>query len=283
MKRRALGVVVTMLVVLTGADIAPAKTPLVPKTGWYEGGTSQHSSFFKSRVRVSKQSGRLTVELNIGVEVKCLGPAGITLDTAHRINGKQSGVLGASPRLRQNATFSLVRTIPYSVRGSMRVAINGRFRSPTRVTGTISLSEIESPAFPDVDCSGVQKITFTANHLSKHGAANKPVTPQLGLYFGQVVSPPENGTVEVHETEAKVVPLGKGRGVQVSISPFLASCSGDAPPGTGFSVLEKTPIPIRNGKFKLDRTIHPTIAGGAGTSTMRRVISGIFEPPRRWS
>jgi hypothetical protein len=107
-------------------------------------------------------------------------------------------------------------------------------------------------------------------------SASQPVTPKLGLYFGEVASPPKDGNVEVHETEVKVVKVGKHQGVQVRVSPFLpASCSGDPVPG-GFSVLEKSPIPIKNGKFKLDRTTHPRIAAGAGAATMRTVITGTF-------
>lgn len=112
-------------------------------------------------------------------------------------------------------------------------------------------------------------------------SAGTPVTPKFGLYYGQVASPPKDGTVEVHETEVKVVKVGKGQGAQVSVSPFQpTSCSGDPVPG-GFSVLEKSPIPIKNGKFKLDRTTHPRIAGGSGTSTMRTVVSGTFKSPTK--
>jgi hypothetical protein len=112
-------------------------------------------------------------------------------------------------------------------------------------------------------------------------SAGTPVTPKFGLYFGQVVGPPENGTVEVHETEVNVVKVGKRQGAQVSVSPFSpTSCSGDPMPG-GFSVLEKSPIPIENGKFKLDRTTHPRIAAGAGTATMRTVVSGTFKSPTK--
>jgi len=39
----------------------------------------------------------------------------------------------------------------------------------------------------------------------------------------------------------------------------------------------KVPIPIENGRFKLDRTTHPRIAAGAGTSTMRTVVVGTFK------
>jgi hypothetical protein len=46
-------------------------------------------------------------------------------------------------------------------------------------------------------------------------------------------------------------------------------------------VLEKSPIPIKNGMFKLDRTTHPRIAGGAGTATMRTVASGTFKSPTK--
>jgi hypothetical protein len=95
------------------------------------------------------------------------------------------------------------------------------------------------------------------------------------------VGAPESGEVEVHETEAKVVSLGKRRGAQVRMSAFL--CRGDqTPPGTGFAVLEKSPIPIENGRFKRDRTFHDVrIAGGAGTATTRIVLSGRFKSPTK--
>lgn len=129
-------------------------------------------------------------------------------------------------------------------------------------------------------CLVVTAIVLTAAFAAA-ASAGTPVTPKLGLYYGQVVAPPENGTVEVHETEVKVVKVGKGQGAQVSVSPFEpTSCSGDPMPG-GFSVLEKSPIRIKNGKFRLDRTTHPSIAGGAGTATMRTVVSGTFKSPTK--
>lgn len=108
-------------------------------------------------------------------------------------------------------------------------------------------------------------------------SASKPVTPKLGLYYGRTVSPPKDGEVEVHETEVKVVKTGKRQGAQVRVSPFVpTSCSGDPITG-GFSVSEKSPISINNGMFHRDRTTHPRIAGGAGTSTMKTVVVGTFK------
>jgi hypothetical protein len=46
-------------------------------------------------------------------------------------------------------------------------------------------------------------------------------------------------------------------------------------------VTEKSPIAINNGKFKLDRTTHPRIAAGAGTSTIRTVVVGTFKSATR--
>ena len=112
--------------------------------------------------------------------------------------------------------------------------------------------------------------------------AGEPITPKLGLFYGRVVGPQQNGEVEVHETEVKVVKVVKRQGAQVSVSPFAAtSCTGDQGPPVGFSVLEKSPIPIKNGKFKLDHTTHPRIAAGAGTGTMRTVLSGTFKSPTK--
>lgn len=136
-------------------------------------------------------------------------------------------------------------------------------------------------------CLIVVALVLMAAFAAAGAPAKKPVTPKLGLYYDEEVSPPKDGNVEVHETEVKVVKIGNGRGAQlkrgaqVRMSAFLpSSCIGDQMPG-GFSVLEKTPIPIANGKFKVDRTTHPRIAGGAGTSTMRTVLSGTFKSPTK--
>jgi hypothetical protein len=130
-------------------------------------------------------------------------------------------------------------------------------------------------------CLIVAAIALMAAFAATVVSAAKPVTPELGLYYGRTVEPPDNGTVEVHETEVKVVKIGKRRGAQVRISPFPpTSCTGDQMPG-GFYVSEKSPIPIKDGKFKLDRTTQPRIAAGAGTGTMRTVISGTFESPTK--
>jgi hypothetical protein len=129
-------------------------------------------------------------------------------------------------------------------------------------------------------CLIVTAFAITAA-LAASASAGTPVTPELGVFFGRVVRPPVDGTVEVHETEVDVVKVGKRQGARVSVSPFQpTSCSGDPIPG-GFSVLEKAPIPIKDGKFKLDRTTHPRIAGGAGTATMRTVVSGTFKTPTK--
>jgi len=123
----------------------------------------------------------------------------------------------------------------------------------------------------------VAALVLVAAFAAAVASASKPVTPKLGLYFGRVVSPPKDGDVEVHETEVKVVKIGKRQGARVRVSPFApTSCSGEPMPG-GFSVLEKSPIPIENGRFRLDRTTHPRIAAGAGTSTMRTVVVGTFK------
>ncbi len=113
-------------------------------------------------------------------------------------------------------------------------------------------------------------------------SAGEPITPKLGLFYGQEVGPEQNGEVEVHETEINVVKVGKRQDAEVSVSPFAAtSCTGDQGPPVGFSVLEKSPIPIKNGKFKFDRTTHPPIATGAGTGTLRTVLSGTFKSPTK--
>ncbi len=273
MKRRALSFTAVLLLVgLVGAEAA-AKAP-VPRVGWYEGKTSQHDELLAAGVRVIGRGGNLTVGLNMGIEVKCPRRTAMTLSTTRTVVGKSDGALGAPVRLGRNATFALNRTVPRGVGGSMRVRIVGRFRSATKVTGTILLSEVEDEAAPEASCDGVQKIAFVA-----HYAPRKGVAPSYGFYFGQTVGPPEDGNVEVHETEAKVVRVGKRQGAQVRVSGFLPDhCDGTQMPG-GFAVLEKTPIPIERGRFGLDRTTHPTLASGLGRGTMRTVVLGKFRSP----
>ena len=275
MKRGVLSLIVVMLLAgLAGTEAAVAKTPVVPKVGWYDGTTSQHGDLLTSGVRVIRRGGSLAVGLDMGIEVECPSPTGIKLSTTKTVVGKSSGALGPPPRLRADATFSLARTVPSGVEGSMRVKVFGSFRSATKVTGTILLSKAKGEATTEAGCDGVQKIAFVA-----YFAPRKGVAPSLGIYFGQTVGQPENGNVEVHETEAKVVQVGKRRGVQVRISAFTPDhCIGDQMPG-GFAVLEKSPIPIDRGHFALDQTTHPSLAGGAGTGTMRTVVLGKFRSP----
>lgn len=108
-------------------------------------------------------------------------------------------------------------------------------------------------------------------------STSKPVTPKLGIYYDQAVGPPENGNVSVRETEVKVVKIGKRQGAQVRVSAFPATCTGGLkgqPFGVG--VLEKSPIPIKHGKFLLDRTTHGPVASGSGTATTKTKVSGTF-------
>jgi hypothetical protein len=112
-------------------------------------------------------------------------------------------------------------------------------------------------------------------------SASNPVTPKLGRYYGQTEKQTEPGVVEVHETEVKVVRIGKRRGALVRMSEFApTSCTGDQMPG-GFYVSTPHPIPIENGEFKSDRTGQLRLAAGAGTGTLRTVISGTFESPTK--
>lgn len=106
--------------------------------------------------------------------------------------------------------------------------------------------------------------------------ASKPVTPKLGLYYGENVGKPENGEVSVQEAEVKVVKIGKSRlGAQFRV-PIGTTCTGGLPP-TGFGGSERTPVPIKNGKFAFDRTTRGPVSGGAGTATTRLVVSGTFK------
>jgi hypothetical protein len=109
-------------------------------------------------------------------------------------------------------------------------------------------------------------------------SVSKPVTPKLGIYYDQEVGPPEDGNVSVRETEVKVVRIGRRQGASVRVSPFPATCNGGfRGQPFGVSVLEKSPIQIKDGRFALDRTTHGPVAGGAGTATTRTVVSGTFK------
>lgn len=275
MKRGALSLMAAVLMVGSiGVGSASAKAEVTPRVGWYEGTTSQRDDLLTAGVRVVKRGGHLRVGLNFGVEFKCPSPTVTTLSTTKTVVGKSSGSLGAPPRLRQNATFSLTRIVPAGVEGSMKIKVFGKFQSATKVTGTILLSKVKDETASEAACSGVEKIAFVARYASR-----KEVAFGLGLYFGQTVGAPEGGNVEVHETEAKVVKIGKRRGAQVRVSGFLPNhCSGAQMPG-GFAVLEKTPIPIDRGRFALDRTTHPSLAGGFGKGTMRTIVLGKFRSP----
>jgi hypothetical protein len=124
----------------------------------------------------------------------------------------------------------------------------------------------------------VAALILMATSGATAASASEPVTPKLGRYYDQAVGPPENGNVSVRETEVKVVKIGKRQGASVRVSPFPATCNGGLKGQPfGASVLEKSPIPIKNGKFTLDRTTHGPVAAGAGTATTRTVVSGTFK------
>lgn len=109
-------------------------------------------------------------------------------------------------------------------------------------------------------------------------SASKPTTPKLGVFYGQVVGAPKDGDVDVRETEVVVVKIGKRRGAKLAVSPFPATCNGGLKGSPlGLSVLEKSPIAIKDGKFTLDRTTHGPVAGGNGTATTRTVVLGTFK------
>lgn len=122
--------------------------------------------------------------------------------------------------------------------------------------------------------------------------SRKPITPKLGLYYGQVVEPPGDGSVTDRKTELKVVKIDKRRGAKVRRRSAKGSRLGaelrviplpcinglkDVP-----SVFTKSPIPIKNGRFRLDRTTHHTThdAGAPGRNefeSTRMEVSGTFK------
>lgn len=113
-------------------------------------------------------------------------------------------------------------------------------------------------------------------------SAGKAVTPELGLYYSQTVKDPGGGSVLVRQTEVKVVRVGKNRGAAVRASAIPATCDGGLKGQPwGFNVLEKSPIVIRKGKFRLDRTTRETVAGGSGNATTRTTILGTFKSPTK--
>jgi hypothetical protein len=131
-------------------------------------------------------------------------------------------------------------------------------------------------------------VTALATTAAFAKKSREPITPKLGLYYGQVVGPPEDGSVAVRETELKVVKIDMRRdakvkrrspnanrlGVELRVVPL--PCTGglnDVP-----SVVTKSPIPIKNGKFRLDHTTHNAGAPGSNQSeTTSTVVSGTFK------
>jgi len=152
-----LGLAAAVLLGSLSIDSASAGKHVSPRTGWYKVNTSQGSSFYKSngirvinhsKRRIGDRSWRRTVGVYIGVILKCppLPVVSGVLNTTKTAKGKPAGQLGHPSPLKTNATFSLRRTIRRGLGGSsMTARITGRFRSPTRVTGTIVLSNIIAP------------------------------------------------------------------------------------------------------------------------------------------
>jgi hypothetical protein len=125
---------------------------------------------------------------------------------------------------------------------------------------------------------GVAVLALTAALVATAASASKSITPEFGVFHGQVVGTPSGGDVSVREVDVKVVKSSKRQGAELQVSPFPATCSGDLKGSPfGFSVLEKTPIPIESGKFTLDRTTHETVASGNGSAKTRTVATGTFK------
>ena len=125
---------------------------------------------------------------------------------------------------------------------------------------------------------GVAVLALTAALAAAAASASTSITPKFGLFYGQVVGSPSGGSVSVREVEVKVVKSGKGQGAELSVSSFPATCDGDLKGSPfGFTTLEKTPIPIKNGKFTLDRTTHETVAAGNGSAKTKTMATGTFK------
>lgn len=102
--------------------------------------------------------------------------------------------------------------------------------------------------------------------------ANKSVTPKLGVYPSSV------GGSELpfaQPTRLIVVKIGKRRGVEFEVS-FPLTCPKAAAnlPELIFAWVEKTPTPIKNGKFVFDRTVKSNAASPGGEPAVGPVSPG---------
>lgn len=124
----------------------------------------------------------------------------------------------------------------------------------------------------------VAALALMAALAATAASASTSITPKLGLFYGQVVGSPSGGEVSVREVEVKVVKSGKRLGAELSVSAFPATCDGDLKGSPfGFTTFEKNPIPIKNGKFTLNRTVHETVAAGNGSAKTKTVATGTFK------
>lgn len=124
-------------------------------------------------------------------------------------------------------------------------------------------------------------LVLVAATAATAASASKSVIPKLGFYEG-----PGGELPGVSATGVKVVKIGKRLGAEFEVS-FDLTCphsSGGKTLQAVFGWVEETPIPIKNGKFTFDRTIHSHVVvigssgrpEGSGPGTARLVVSGAF-------
>ncbi len=117
-------------------------------------------------------------------------------------------------------------------------------------------------------------LVLAAATTATAASTNKSVTPKLGYYestLGYSTAGPR--------TAVQVVKIGNRLGAKFRVEIGLTCAYSD---GTkthdvfAYQRSQKTPIPIKDGKFAYNRTTHGPVAAGSGTATYRPVISGTF-------
>lgn len=162
MSRRTLSFVAAVLTALTVASSTWAADAVVPKPGVFAGPTSQHS--LRASVKVTSVGERRTAGLNIAVQVQCVSENGSAPVLVSLLsNGVVSGVDGnlGNPVAVKRGKFSLKRTIPFGAGGTVKAAVSGKFKTATKLVGTVSLTEGTLPFAPGATCAS-GKVTFAA-------------------------------------------------------------------------------------------------------------------------
>lgn len=151
MRRMFLSLAATIAVTLVAAMASFAAMPISPKPGPYEGPTSQtaaSSGYYKAGFKVLGSGKRKRVAMNVGMETHSNVREGckagsFSFRTANLVPDHKSGSFFPSPLPIKNGGFSATRT--YHEKGAdgkamvLTVEISARFRSRTKLAGTLSI------------------------------------------------------------------------------------------------------------------------------------------------